>query len=147
MANDSGIFTTTARILFCNRLKQNCGKLQMYCSEFNQWLIHFNTTHGELYCPYSLVQDHQNFLNFQNVLVFCHSRCGVTSGLRILRSERKISLSLSLSLLTLSLSRLLVGCRKASRFWGPSAKFIVIFLQWSENRLYWGFIKALLRLY
>jgi hypothetical protein len=31
MANDSG----TARILFYNSWKENCGKLQMHCSEFD----------------------------------------------------------------------------------------------------------------
>jgi hypothetical protein len=55
MANDSGIFTTTTRILFYNSWKQNSGKLQMCCSEFHHRLIHFNTTHSGLYCPYSKV--------------------------------------------------------------------------------------------
>ena len=47
-----GIFTTTVQILFYNRWKQNftsCGKLQMHCSEFHQWLIHFNNAHGGLW--------------------------------------------------------------------------------------------------
>jgi hypothetical protein len=27
----------------------------MHCSEFHEWLIHLNTEHGALYCPYTLV--------------------------------------------------------------------------------------------
>ncbi len=35
-------------------------------SEFHQWIIHLNTHRGP-YCPYSLVSDPQNFLNFQKL--------------------------------------------------------------------------------
>ena len=57
----------------CERLKigngkKNCGKLKMYCSEYYQWLIHFNSTHGTLYWHYSL-PDPQNCLNFQKLWV------------------------------------------------------------------------------
>ncbi len=42
---------------FLPKLHEFCfaTKLQMHCSEFHQELIHFNSTHGGLYCPYSLV--------------------------------------------------------------------------------------------
>ena len=36
MEKVSGTFTTHARILFYNTWKQNCGKLQIHCSEFHQ---------------------------------------------------------------------------------------------------------------
>jgi hypothetical protein len=36
-------FTTTGRILFYNSWKETFEKLQMHCSEFQQWLIHLNT--------------------------------------------------------------------------------------------------------
>ena len=72
MSDYSWIFTTTARILFYNNWKENCRKLQMNCSEFHEWLIHLNNTHGELYCPYSLAPDPQNFLNFQQLWVVHH---------------------------------------------------------------------------
>jgi hypothetical protein len=42
-AEDSGIFTTTGRILFYNSWKENVWNLQIYCSEFRQWLIYLNT--------------------------------------------------------------------------------------------------------
>jgi hypothetical protein len=42
-AESSGIFTTTGRILFYNNWKETFRKLQTYCSEFQQWLIHLNT--------------------------------------------------------------------------------------------------------
>jgi hypothetical protein len=38
-----GIFTTTGRIRFYNSWKETFGKLQMHCSEFQQWLIHLNS--------------------------------------------------------------------------------------------------------
>jgi hypothetical protein len=47
------------------------GKLRMYCSEFHQWLFHFNRPHGGLYYIYSLVPEPQNFLNFQKLWVGC----------------------------------------------------------------------------
>ena len=58
-AEASRIFTTTGRILFYNSWKETFGKLQMHCSEFQQWLIHLNTHPWGEYCPYSLVPDPQ----------------------------------------------------------------------------------------
>ncbi len=55
----SGIFTTTGRILFYNNWKETYGKMQMHCSEFQQWLIHLNTHTRCEYRPYSLVPDPQ----------------------------------------------------------------------------------------
>ena len=52
-------FYRTGRILFYNSWKETFGKLRMYCSEFQQWLIHLDTHHGEY--PYSLVPNPQIF--------------------------------------------------------------------------------------
>ena len=70
MANDRGIFTTTVRIIFYNRWRQSFAKVQMNYSEFHQWLVHLNNSHSGLYCPYSLVPDPQNFLNFQKLQAY-----------------------------------------------------------------------------
>jgi hypothetical protein len=50
-------FCHTGRILCYNSWKENFGKLQMYCSEFHEWLIHLNKNHDAFYCPYTLVPD------------------------------------------------------------------------------------------
>ena len=71
MVDDSGTLTTTTRILIYNRWKENCGKLQMDCSEFHQWLIHFKFQYStssqkkqteksgsiEMICPYMDLTD------------------------------------------------------------------------------------------
>ena len=51
MVKASGIFTTTGRIIFYNRWKDNFGKLQVYCTEFHEWLIHLNRKHGCFLLP------------------------------------------------------------------------------------------------
>ena len=43
--------------------------LQMNCSEFHQWLIHFNNHHGGVYWSYSLIPDPPNVLDFQKLWV------------------------------------------------------------------------------
>jgi hypothetical protein len=55
MADDSGIFTTTGRILFYNSWKETCAKLQLSFLEFHQWLIHENNKHSGTYHPSTLV--------------------------------------------------------------------------------------------
>jgi hypothetical protein len=64
MANDSGIFTTTVRIPFYNSWKQKLWKIGDALLRISSKTSSFQYNLG-LYCPYSLVPDPQNFLNFQ----------------------------------------------------------------------------------
>ncbi len=64
---------TTGRILFYNSWTEKCGTLQMYCSEFHQWLIHFNTPIG------STALQSRTLKTFQIVRPFlCSPRLGRT---------------------------------------------------------------------
>jgi hypothetical protein len=88
-----GIFTTTARILFYNSWKRNCGTLQMHCSEFYQWQIHFNSTHMVVYTTptHTLVPEPQNFLNIRKLWVVRHQwmdKEKERADISILESER-----------------------------------------------------------
>ncbi len=68
---------TTGRILFYNSWTENCGTLQMYCSEFHQWRIHFNTPIGSTALQPTLQS--RTLKTFQIVRPFlCSPRLGRT---------------------------------------------------------------------